>query len=121
MDSLYKDLCEADIWYLRPDVLHLKGQALLAQGARYMEETCEALEQARAAAMKLGSRRALWPILVSLSEVACQCGDGGTAARLRQAARDIVEEIADHIEISTLRSAFLGLPQVKALLSPIRI
>ena len=60
MDSLYTDLTEAGIWYLRPDVLHLKGRALLGQGPCRAEETCLVLEQARAAATKLGSRRALW-------------------------------------------------------------
>jgi tetratricopeptide (TPR) repeat protein len=72
MDSLYEDLCGAGIWHLRPDVLHLKGRALLGQGSFHEEEAHEVLLEARAAAEALGSHRALGPILDSLSEPAPQ-------------------------------------------------
>ncbi|NJN83239.1 MAG: tetratricopeptide repeat protein, partial [Caldilineaceae bacterium] len=39
MDELTADLDEAGIWYLRPDVLHLKGRALLQWGSSHTEET----------------------------------------------------------------------------------
>ncbi|MEZ4657026.1 MAG: hypothetical protein R2911_05595 [Caldilineaceae bacterium] len=45
MDALYSDLCEAGIWYLRADVLHLKGRALLGMGN--VEEAHEVLQSAR--------------------------------------------------------------------------
>ncbi len=117
MDSLYTDLCKAGIWYLRADVLYLKGRALIGQGPCNAEETCFVLEQARAAATKLGSCRALWPIMVSLGEDATCTGDVTTAAIQQQEARTVVDEIARHIPTISLRDAFLGLPKVKALLS----
>lgn len=73
VDELLGDLCEANIWYLRPDVLHLKGRALLGQG--HVNGATEALLQARAAAEALGSCRALRPILVSLGAVARRSDD----------------------------------------------
>lgn len=115
MDDLYGDMCEAGIWYLRADVLHLKGRALLGLGN--VEEAHEVLHEARAAAEKLGSRRALWPILVSLAEVAQQYGDAAVTASLWQEAKDIVEEIVTKIGPSDIQIAFLNLPWVRDLLS----
>ena len=68
MDALYADLAASDIWYLRADVLHLKGRALL--GLHQGEEARGVLQDARYAAETLDSRRALMPILDSLSEPA---------------------------------------------------
>lgn len=116
MEQLYRDLSEAGIWYLRPDVLHLKGRALLAQEAVHVAEAQATLLQARAEAERLGSRRALWPILGTLRELAMQCNEPLAAETVRQAAHCIVEEMAHHIEMPGLQSAFLGLPQVQALL-----
>lgn len=112
MDTLFTDLCEDGIWYLRPDVLHLKGRGLLGLGE--VEEAREVLLEARAAAQQLGTQRALWPVLVSLSEVAARCGDDATAAAIRQEAKQVVEDIAGHIGVPKLRTSFLELPQVKA-------
>lgn len=114
-DDLCADLCAAGIWYLRPDVLHLKGRAILAQGAPGLSAAQATLTQARVAAETLGSRRALWPILLSLGEVAQRCGDGMTSASLRQEASKIVAEIAESIGTPALQAAFLGLPTVSAL------
>lgn len=55
MNVLYADLERAGIWYLRLDVLWLKGRALLGQGN--VDNAREALQDARAAAERLGSRR----------------------------------------------------------------
>ena len=117
MDRLYKDLCEADIWYLRPDVLHLKGKALLGLGSSHLAEAHDVLLEARAAAESLGSRRALWPILLSLGEVERQQGHQIESERLLQQAQKIVTSIAHHIEGLELRTTFLNLPSVKAVLS----
>ncbi len=59
MDALYTDLCEAGIWYLRADVLHLKARALQEQGSPCAKEAGETLAQARSVAERLGSRRML--------------------------------------------------------------
>ncbi|MEZ4868075.1 MAG: AAA family ATPase [Caldilineaceae bacterium] len=115
LDELQQDLAATGIWYLRPDVLHLRGRALL--GLDNVAAAYDALLEARAAAETLGSRRALWPILASLAEVARQNDDPTAAERLREEARAIVEEMAHHIGTPTLRNMLLGLPQVKALRS----
>jgi hypothetical protein len=91
MDQLYTDLREAGIRYLRPDVLHLKGRALLEQGLKGTKDAYEALTQARAEAEALGSRRALWPILISLSEIEQQRGQAAEADALRKQAGEIVD------------------------------
>ena len=73
------------------------------------EVACLAFEQARAAGVKLGSHRALWPILLSQAEFACRRDDDGTAAALCQEARQIVDEIAAHIaDAFDRRVRFLG-------------
>lgn len=117
MDKLYADLHQADIRYLRPDVLYLKGRALLEQGSTYTEEAHEILTNARAEAEALGSRRALWPILIELSEIEQWRGDAIEAEALRKQTREIVEYIAHHIEIPELRVSFLDLSNVKSALS----
>ncbi len=118
MDDLYRDLDEAGLWYLRPDVLHLKGRALLGLGSDRLAEANAALAEARMAAEALGSRRALWPILASLHAAALQM-DGPLAAEvLKQEARSMVREIAGHIGAPALRAGFLEEPRVNALLAP---
>jgi predicted ATPase/DNA-binding XRE family transcriptional regulator len=115
MDELYTELREAGICYLRPDVLHLRGRALLEQGLTNSDEACETLARARAEAEALGSRRTLWPILISLSEIERQRGHAAEAEALRKQAGEIVDYIAHHIGTPELRASFLDLPQVKAV------
>ncbi|MEZ4734545.1 MAG: AAA family ATPase [Caldilineaceae bacterium] len=115
MDDLYVDLNKAGIWYLRPDVLHLKGRSLLGRGANHLTAVHNVLQEARTATKPLGSRRALWPILVSLSEISYQYDEPPTAETLQQEALAIVNEIARHIKPTALQDAFLELPQVKML------
>jgi hypothetical protein len=115
MEQLYTDQRETGISYLRPDVLHLKGRALLEQGPTRAEEARATLVQARAEAEVLGSRRSLWPILITLAEIEQQSGHPAEAEALQQQARQIVEYIANHIETPELRTSFLNSPQVKAV------
>ena len=77
MDDLFQDLDAAGLWYLRPDVLHLKARALLGLGT--IDEAQAVLADARSAAESLGSQRALRPILLSLAEAARQRDDPGDA------------------------------------------
>ncbi|MFN8457607.1 MAG: hypothetical protein U0401_23610 [Anaerolineae bacterium] len=111
MDELYSDLRHAGLHFLLPDVLHLKERALLKQSLTSAEEACETLGRARAEAEALGSRRSLWPILVTLSELERQCGHQTEAEALRKRAGEIVAYIAQHITSLELRTSFLNSTQ----------
>lgn len=93
------------------EILHLNGQVLQAAGRNdaAWRHLCEARDVAEA----LGSRRMLWPILLSLSRLA---GDPTESQRLRQEARDIVAYIADQTNRPHLRASFLKRPEVYELL-----
>ncbi|MCB0167200.1 MAG: AAA family ATPase [Anaerolineae bacterium] len=117
MDELDADLRDAGIRYLLPDVLHLKARARLKQGLPPIEEAYKMLVRARTEAEALGSRRSLWPILVTLSEIECQRGHPAEAEARRNQAQEIVVDMAHHLPTPELRAAFLNLAQVKALLS----
>lgn len=116
MDDLDRDLRQAGIHYLRPDALHLKARALLKQGSNRAEEVRTTLERARAEAKALGSRRSLWPILMTLGDLQRHFGDRDQAQALQRQAGEILDYIARHIETPELRTSFLGLPQVAAVL-----
>ncbi len=92
------------------DALHLKGQAFRAQNR--MDEARAALGQAREEAEAMRSRRSLWPILTTLSEIE---GNPAEAEALRQKAKEITAFIADHAP-PDLRASFLNLPRVRAVL-----
>ena len=94
------------------DALYLKGKALLAQNRT--DEADETLNQARAEAEALGSRRARWPILAALAEIEAGRGNATQARTLRQQTRDIITYIADHCP-PDLRASFLSLPDVQAV------
>jgi ATP/maltotriose-dependent transcriptional regulator MalT len=85
-----------------PDALLLRAQTLLAQHEEAQVHTV--LEEARASAEALGSRRTLWHILALRGDL--------------EAAREHITFIADHISRPALRSAFLALPAVRTLLDP---
>jgi tetratricopeptide (TPR) repeat protein len=95
------------------DVLYLKGKALIAQNRT--DEAHDALAAARAEAEALGARRGLWPILAALAEIEDGRGCTPEARTLRQQAREVITHIADHCP-PDLRSSFLGLPDVRAVL-----
>ena len=110
-----------------PDALYLRGKALLAQDR--LDDAHAALVEAHAASEAIGSRRTLWPILMALSTIEAQRGNGIEAQSLRQQARALVEFIADHIGAPDpaasfddaqdrgsgldLRASFLNLPEVR--------
>lgn len=116
MDELYTDLHQTGIRYLLPDVLHLKGRALLELGSTNAEEAYETLSHARAEAQALDSRRVLWPILSTLAEIEHQRGHFAKAEALRTQARETVEYISHNIGMPEFRASFLNLPKVKAAL-----
>ncbi len=96
-----------------PDVLYVKGKALLAQGRT--DEAHETFVEARAAAEALGSRRALWPVLAALAKIEAGRGNTAEAQTLRQQARAIILYIADHCP-PDLRASFLHLREAQAML-----
>ena len=98
-----------------PDVLYLKGKALL--GMSRTDEAWQTLNEARAEAEAIGSRRTLWPILIALSDIEAQRGNLAQAQSLHQQARQIVEFIADHAGSPELRASFLDSPDVRAVMS----
>jgi ATP/maltotriose-dependent transcriptional regulator MalT len=94
-----------------PSALYLQGQAWLGLGQPNAARDCWLA--ARAEAEAIGSRRMLWQILGSLSRLET---DPTEAERLRQQAGEIAKYIADHTP-PDLRSSFLALPAVQAILS----
>jgi tetratricopeptide (TPR) repeat protein len=90
------------------DALYIKGQILLAQ--RQIDQAFSVLSEARAQAEALGSRRTLWPILLSLSEIEAK-RNSVEADLLRQQAQAIIDYIAGEIGDPALRTAFSRLAE----------
>ena len=97
-----------------PDVLRMRGEALLGLGRT--DEALASLSEAKAEAERQGSRRSLWPVLARLAEFEEERGNAGAAADLRQEARSVIEYIADHAEAAGLRETFTSMPRVRAVL-----
>jgi len=116
MDDLLAYLGRAKIRPFIPVAQYLKAQALLAQG--YADDARRVLNQARAGAQAIGSRRSLWPILLALSEIEARQENHAQAEALRVEARAIIAHIADHCP-PDLRASFLTLPQVRQVINPI--
>jgi tetratricopeptide (TPR) repeat protein len=114
MNKLLAELGRSQTRPFVPDALYIASQALLALGRP--TEANAALHTARAKAEAMTSRRMLWPILISLGEIAARQGNGAQAEALREAARVIVQYIADHTSSAKLHGAFLALPSVRAVL-----
>lgn len=101
--------------FLEPDVLYQKGRALMQLGRRAEAEA--ALNEGRARAEVMGSRRALWPILAALGDLAALRGDPAQAQARRAEAQAIVEAIASHTP-PELRALFLARAEIQALNAP---
>ena len=108
-DALVDRLDRAHLLIYRPEALLLKGRALAAAGRT--SEAEGTLRQARSTAERLGHRRILWEILAELGDVV----DGEERPTIVAEARDIVEALAGTLD-EELRTCFLRLPQVRALL-----
>lgn len=93
------------------DILLLKGQALLK--LNQPANAYQIINQARAEAEAVGSKRILWEILSVLAGLET---DPTEAEVLRRQAGEIIEYIASHTP-ADLREPFLSLPQVQAVLS----
>lgn len=110
MNDLLTYLREGETRLFLPDALHLKSQVLLALGQEAVAH--ETLDQARAEAEALGSRRSLWPILSMQSELELRRGHQAEAEQLRRQAQEIITSIADHIDQPELRVSFLSRAEV---------
>jgi class 3 adenylate cyclase/tetratricopeptide (TPR) repeat protein len=112
MDDLLTYLGRAKLRPFIPMAQYLKAQALLARG--HADDARRVLNQARAGAQAIGSRRSLWPILGALSEIEAREGNHAQAESLRQEAWNIITYIADHCP-PDLRESFLDLPRVREI------
>ncbi|MCP4540311.1 MAG: hypothetical protein GY832_24495 [Chloroflexi bacterium] len=114
MDELSALLRKNSMRAYLPDALYLKGKALLAQNQ--VDKAHEVLAEACAVAETIGSRRSLWSILFTLSQIEAARGNTAEAANLRQQAQEVIEYIADHAGTPELRTLFLDLADVRAVL-----
>jgi tetratricopeptide (TPR) repeat protein len=113
-DNFLATLRETGMQAFIPNTLYLQGQALQALGRERAAHG--RLVEARTEAEAIGSRRTLWPILFTLSQLET---DPTEADRLRQGAQEIVEYIADHVSGPELRALFLNSPRVQVVFEPI--
>ena len=103
------DLSQQRTYTYLPYFLYYQAQALLGQNQP--EQAAQTLTEASGLAEKLGSKRPLWPILASLSQLEA---DSAKSKTLRQQAQEIIKYIADHTP-AELRDSFLDLPDVRAV------
>jgi tetratricopeptide (TPR) repeat protein len=103
---------EAGFNFLLADEYWLRGRAALALGQ--YDTALEHLLEAGETAEAQEERAVLWKILASLAEVEEACGNAAAAGRLRDEAKAIVRDIADHA--GNLRGAFVSRPAVSKLL-----
>ena len=115
------EICERSITSLRtsrlrqhsPDLLYLKGLALMRRGI--MDEAFACLRDAQDEAERSGSRWMLWRILAALAEVEEQRDNRGEAKALRAQARAHLDFIIAHTP-GEFRESFLNTPSVMKLL-----
>jgi class 3 adenylate cyclase/tetratricopeptide (TPR) repeat protein len=97
-----------------PAALLLKGRAYVATGRPAQAE--QVLGEARKHAEAMGYRRVLWEIDAELSGIAVARGEATEAAALRAEATSVISDIAATIDEERLRSSFLSMPKVRAVL-----
>ena len=95
------------------DMLHRKGQALLALGRA--TEAREALNDARVEAESKDMRRILWMILGELGMVEARLGRHAEANDLQAQARALILDIAARLDNEELRASFLGTLAVRRI------
>ena len=97
-----------------PDLLRVRALALNALGR--VGEAGENLAQARIAAEAQGSKRALWPILIEMSQVASIQGNQDQSQRLLNESKEIIDFIAARCGSPEMRYEFLNSPHVRLVL-----
>lgn len=113
-DRLITDMQTGSLHLALAEAFHLKSKALLVLGRR--QESYLTLQAGRQEAEAIGSRWALWPILIALAELEVEQGNPSEAKLLRQAAEEIIISIASHISPAELRAAFLQQSQIQQLI-----
>jgi hypothetical protein len=111
-EKLISKLGQSEMKSSLPEFLYLQGCILQATGQRDAAGQC--LQETRTAAAALGSKRILWQVLFSLSQLE---DDPIEIQDLRQQAQEIVEYIANHTDAPELRASFLNRSEVRDLLS----
>jgi tetratricopeptide (TPR) repeat protein len=113
--NMLTDMRQCDMRYYIPHVLYLQSQALIAleQPGTARASLLEACKLAEA----LNARRALWPILFTLSQLETEPAESEC---LRRQAQKIIEYIAVHTGTPELRDSFLGLTNVQVVFEPSR-
>ena len=104
---------EAGFGYLLADEQWLRGRAELALGQ--FDSARETLLKARETAEAQEERAVLWKVLATLADAEEACEDAAAAGKLRDQARAVVTDIAEHA--GKIRDVFLGQPAVAQLLS----
>ncbi|MEJ2706234.1 MAG: AAA family ATPase [Anaerolineales bacterium] len=102
---------QAGFGRLLADEHWLRGRADLALGQ--VDEARESLLKAKGAAEAQEERAILWKILVTLSELEQACDKTDSAKKLRDQAREMVNDIAAHA--GEMRDVFLSQPAVAKL------
>jgi len=81
-----------------------------------LEEAHQILSDARSAAERLGSNHDLLQILSSLAKVNSKLGNNEESEANREAARAIIEQIAESLDEIGLSESFLNQSQIRALM-----
>jgi class 3 adenylate cyclase/tetratricopeptide (TPR) repeat protein len=97
-----------------PAVLRLKGNALFELGRG--DEALQVLRQACALAQETDSNLHLWMVLADLARVQMSRGEQAVAQKNLEAARQVVERIAESLDVIGLHDSFLKRRLVRALM-----
>ncbi len=101
--------------YFLPQFRLSRARAL--RGLGKPAEARDVLELAHREAEEMGLRMTLLSILLELAELARELGDEQKALISRQAAREVVRFITDHVDEEELRKSFLALPRIQSVTS----
>jgi tetratricopeptide (TPR) repeat protein len=112
LDERIQPYREAGFGHLLSDELWLRGWAALA--LEQYDAARESLLKAKEAAEAQEERAILWKILATMSDVEEVCGRTDLAKNLREQARIVVDDIAEHA--GKMRDLFLWQPAVVQLL-----
>jgi predicted ATPase/class 3 adenylate cyclase len=97
-----------------PEVLRWKGNALIGLGQ--LGEAHQVLTAACSLAEKLNANSQLWPNLENLASVNSKLGNHTEAEANREAARALVQQIAESLREVGLTESFLNQPRVQGLM-----